>query len=79
MLSMKLPRKTILYLAIYIGMTKQLAFIYQWLYRLRFIKRKSQSILHTVLIIIDPDIRLYPTIKLWPVPSETGESLLVAS
>lgn len=31
----------------------------------------------TVIIIIDPNIRLYPTIKLWPVPSKTGEALLV--
>jgi PAS domain S-box-containing protein len=31
----------------------------------------------TVMIILDPNIRLYPTIKLWPVPSETGEALLV--
>jgi PAS domain S-box-containing protein len=31
----------------------------------------------TVMIILDPNIRLYPTIKLWPVASETGESLLV--
>lgn len=33
--------------------------------------------LGTVIIILDPNIRLYPTIKLWPVPSETGETLLV--
>ena len=31
----------------------------------------------TVMIILDPNIRLYPTIKLWPVHSETGEALLV--
>lgn len=31
----------------------------------------------TVMIVIDPYMRLYPAIKLWPVPSETGESLLV--
>jgi len=31
----------------------------------------------TVMIIMDPHIRLYPAIKLWPVPSETGEALLV--
>lgn len=30
----------------------------------------------TVIIVLDPNLRLYPTIKLWPVPSETGESLL---
>lgn len=31
----------------------------------------------TVMIIMDPHVRLYPTIKLWPVPSVTGEALLV--
>ncbi|HNZ64321.1 MAG TPA: ATP-binding protein [Smithella sp.] len=31
----------------------------------------------SVMIIIDPHVRLYPAIKLWPVPSETGEALLV--
>jgi PAS domain S-box-containing protein len=31
----------------------------------------------TVIIVLDPHIRLYPAIKLWPVPSETGEALLV--
>ena len=31
----------------------------------------------TVVIEIDPNRRLYPTIKLWPVPGETGEALLV--
>lgn len=33
--------------------------------------------LGTVLIIINPYVRLYPAIKLWPIPSKTGESLLV--
>ncbi len=40
-------------------------------------QKKIAIHLATVLITIDPDIRLYPTIKLWPVPSETGETLLV--
>lgn len=31
----------------------------------------------TVIIIVDPYIRLFPAIKLWPIPGETGESLLV--
>lgn len=31
----------------------------------------------TVMIILDPNIRLYPTLKLWPIPSKTGETLLV--
>lgn len=31
----------------------------------------------TVMIILDPNIRLYPTVKLWPMPSKTGEALLV--
>ncbi len=43
-----------------------------------FIFQKNNSMhVGTVIIILDPDIRLYPTIKLWPVPSETGEALLV--
>ena len=33
--------------------------------------------LGTVIIVLDPHTRLYPAIKLWPVPSETGEALLV--
>lgn len=40
--------------------------------------QKGNSIhIGTVMIIIDPQMRLYPAIKLWPVPSETGEALLV--
>ena len=40
--------------------------------------QKNNTIrLGTVMIIIDPNISLYPAIKLWPVPSETGEALLV--
>lgn len=39
-------------------------------------KSKSTPI-GCVIIIMDPHRRLYPTIKLWPVPSETGEALLV--
>ena len=30
-----------------------------------------------IIIIIDPELRLYPAIKEWPVPSATGETLLV--
>jgi PAS domain S-box-containing protein len=41
------------------------------------IQKSSAKYIGTVIIIIDPRIRLYPTIKLWPVPSETGEALLV--
>ena len=42
--------------------------------------QKNNAIhLGTVMIILDPNIRLYPAIKLWPVPSETGETLLGAS
>jgi len=37
----------------------------------RFQKNNTIN-LGTVLIVIDPNIRLYPAIKLWPVPSETG-------
>jgi PAS domain S-box-containing protein len=40
-------------------------------------QKNSRIHLGTVMIIIDPEISLYPAIKLWPVPSETGESLLV--
>jgi PAS domain S-box-containing protein len=40
--------------------------------------QKNNTIhLGTVVIIIDPNISLYPAIKLWPLPSETGETLLV--
>jgi PAS domain S-box-containing protein len=42
------------------------------------ILQKNNTIhLGSVLIIIDPNKRLYPAIKLWPVPGATGESLLV--
>ncbi len=40
--------------------------------------KKSRSItIGTVIILLDPQHRLYPTIKKWPMPSETGEALLV--
>jgi PAS domain S-box-containing protein len=40
--------------------------------------QKNNTIrLGTVMIIIDPNISLYPAIKLWPIPNETGETLLV--
>ena len=40
--------------------------------------RKNKAIhLGTVITIVDPNIRLYPAIKLWPLPSKTGETLLV--
>jgi PAS domain S-box-containing protein len=41
------------------------------------IQKFSAKHIGTVMIIIDPHMRLYPAIKLWPVPSETGEALLV--
>ena len=41
------------------------------------IQKSNTTHIGTVMIILDPDIRLYPAIKLWPVPSETGEALLV--
>jgi PAS domain S-box-containing protein len=41
------------------------------------IQKFNAKHLGTVMIIVDPNISLYPTIKLWPVPSETGEALLV--
>ncbi len=40
------------------------------------IQKKNTIRLGTVMVIIDPNIRLYPTIKVWPTPSETGEALL---
>ncbi|PKN51909.1 MAG: hypothetical protein CVU55_09150 [Deltaproteobacteria bacterium HGW-Deltaproteobacteria-13] len=40
-------------------------------------KGNNATILGTVMIIIDPDLRLYPAIKSWPVPSSSGETLLV--
>lgn len=40
--------------------------------------KKSRSIpIGTVIILMNPQLRLYPTIKKWPLPSETGEALLV--
>jgi len=40
--------------------------------------QKNNAIrLGTVIIVIDPNISLYPAIKLWPIPNETGEALLV--
>ena len=40
--------------------------------------KKSRSIpVGTVIILVDPQLRLYPTIKKWPLPSDTGEALLV--
>jgi PAS domain S-box-containing protein len=41
------------------------------------IQKFSTKHVGTVMIIIDPHMRLYQAIKLWPVPSETGEALLV--
>lgn len=42
-----------------------------------FFQKNNTIHVGTVMIIIDPYMSLYPAIKLWPVPSETGESLLV--
>ena len=40
--------------------------------------QKNNAIhLGTVIIVIDPNISLYPAIKSWPIPNETGEALLV--
>jgi PAS domain S-box-containing protein len=39
--------------------------------------RDTTQPIGTVLIIIDPNRRLFPSIKLWPVPGSTGETLLV--
>ncbi len=41
------------------------------------VQKSGSRHLGTVIIMIDPRMRLFPTIRLWPVPSETGESLLV--
>ncbi|MEE9910482.1 MAG: PAS domain S-box protein [Deltaproteobacteria bacterium] len=38
---------------------------------------KKSAHIGTILKIIDPAIRLYPAIKLWPLPGRTGEALLV--
>ena len=39
-------------------------------------QKSNTTHIGTVMIILDPNIRLYPTIKLWPVPSETGRHFL---
>lgn len=44
---------------------------------LTLISKSGATPIGCVIIILDPQRRLYPTIKLWPVPSETGEALLV--
>lgn len=36
-----------------------------------------ESIIGIVIIVIDPELRLYPAIKSWPVPSTSGETLIV--
>lgn len=41
------------------------------------VQKGRANYIGTILIIINPYVRLYPTIKLWPIPSDTGESLLV--
>ncbi|MHB8139563.1 MAG: ATP-binding protein [Smithellaceae bacterium] len=41
------------------------------------IKKSGPIPVGTVIILVDPQHRLYPTIKQWPLPSQTGESLLV--
>jgi PAS domain S-box-containing protein len=41
------------------------------------IQKLGNKHIGTVMIILDPHVRLYPAIKLWPVPSDTGEALLV--
>ncbi|MEN6508473.1 MAG: ATP-binding protein [Smithella sp.] len=40
-------------------------------------KKSGPIPLGTVIILVDPQHRLYPTIKQWPLPSKTGEALLV--
>lgn len=42
-----------------------------------FSHKNKELMLGTVIIIVDPDIRLYPNIKTWPVPSLSGETMLV--
>jgi len=44
---------------------------------LAIIKKSAQVPIGTVIILVNPQYRLYPTIKQWPLPSETGEALLV--
>lgn len=41
------------------------------------IQKSGVKHIGTVMIIMDPHMCLCPTIKLWPVPSDTGEALLV--
>jgi len=40
-------------------------------------EKKVSRPIGTVVILLNPYSRLYPTIKLWPVPGETGEAMLV--
>lgn len=42
------------------------------------IQRKKIIHVGTIIKIIDPERRLYPAIKLWPLPSQTGEALLIS-
>ncbi|PKN86781.1 MAG: hypothetical protein CVU51_06625 [Deltaproteobacteria bacterium HGW-Deltaproteobacteria-1] len=41
------------------------------------IKKSGPIPIGTVIILVDPQHRLYPTIKQWPMPGQTGEALLV--
>jgi len=38
---------------------------------------KNAPIIGTIVIVLDPTLRLYPSIKEWPLPTSTGETLLV--
>ncbi len=66
-----------LYLAISIRDERTSGFYLSMVMPIVIFQKNNAIHLGTVLIVIDPNIRLYPAIKLWPVPSETGEALLV--
>ncbi|HUN55027.1 MAG TPA: ATP-binding protein [Smithella sp.] len=40
-------------------------------------KSNNKTVIGCVMMIIDPHLHLYPMIKSWPVPSSSGETLLV--
>jgi len=44
---------------------------------LLFSRNGRESILGVVIIVIDPELRLYPAVKTWPVPGSSGEALII--
>ncbi|NLN38597.1 MAG: PAS domain S-box protein [Smithella sp.] len=42
-----------------------------------FAQSGNESAIGVVVIVIDPELHLYPTIKTWPIPNSSGETLII--